>query len=168
MRGRKPKPTALKILQGNAGKREINGDEPQPSSELPSCPGWLAGEAKAEWRRVALELHECGVLTLIDRAVLAAYCQAWARWAQAEKLLEEKGLIVEVYKEDPDSGQFFLVQVRERPEVGISRKYGTLMRSYASELGLSPSARTRLKVEQPDEGNDPAEEYLRGLTGGRA
>lgn len=38
MRGRKPKPTHLKLLEGNPGHRPINGAEPKPNPGLPTCP----------------------------------------------------------------------------------------------------------------------------------
>ena len=49
--GRKPKPTAVKILEGNPGKRKLNEHEPQPQRKAPPCPKWLEPEAKKEWRR---------------------------------------------------------------------------------------------------------------------
>ena len=52
-RGRKPKPTALKVLEGNPGKRPLNELEPKPKKQAPSCPSWLEPEAKKEWRRMA-------------------------------------------------------------------------------------------------------------------
>lgn len=70
-RGPAPKPTALKRLQGNPGKRALNESEPRPAATLPRCPSHLQGEARAEWRRVARALHESGLLTQVDRAALA-------------------------------------------------------------------------------------------------
>ena len=72
MRGRKPKPTRLKLLEGNPGKRRINGQEPQPPWTLPSCPAHLSPSAKAEWKRLAKTLNAVGLLTQVDRAALAA------------------------------------------------------------------------------------------------
>lgn len=45
-RGRKPKPTAVKVLEGNPGKRSLNTREPQPEKKAPRCPSWLEDEAK--------------------------------------------------------------------------------------------------------------------------
>jgi P27 family predicted phage terminase small subunit len=42
---------------------------------------------------VASELHGMGVLTTIDRAALAAYCQAYGRWVEAEERMRESSLI---------------------------------------------------------------------------
>ncbi len=77
MRGRKPKPTRLKLIEGNPGKRPINGREPKPPGSLPSCPAHLSATAKTEWKRLARSLNRIGMLTEIDRAAMAAYCQAY-------------------------------------------------------------------------------------------
>jgi len=89
MRGRKPKPTHLKLLEGNPDKRAINGAEPQPARGIPTCPAHLSPPAKAEWKRLAQDLHRIGLLTLVDRGALAAYCQSWGRWVEAERKLQE-------------------------------------------------------------------------------
>ena len=81
MAGRKPKPTALKKLEGNPGKRKMNTKEPVPDKGMPDCPKWLLPEAKEEWKRLCQKLSEMGVLTEIDMAAFAAYCQSYARWA---------------------------------------------------------------------------------------
>ena len=87
MRGRKPKPTALKLIDGNPGKRPINANEPKTTGGKPTCPSHLSPTAKSEWKRISGTLHEMGILTAVDRAALAAYCQAYARWVDAEKKL---------------------------------------------------------------------------------
>jgi phage terminase small subunit len=79
-RGPAPKPTALKLLQGNPGKRAINGREPKPKTGMPRCPDWLDEEAKACWKRIVPQLNGMGVLTLIDADALANYCDTWSRW----------------------------------------------------------------------------------------
>jgi phage terminase small subunit len=55
-RGRPPKPTALKVLEGNPGKRPLNQNEPKPEKKAPNCPSWLLPDAKKEWRRLSKEL----------------------------------------------------------------------------------------------------------------
>ena len=75
-RGRKPKPTALKRAQGNPGKRALNPAEPQPPKGLTSCPPHHSDVACEEGDRVAEVLHDMGVFTVVDRAGLAACCQA--------------------------------------------------------------------------------------------
>src|SRR3989337_534358 len=90
-RGPPPKPTALKLLQGNPGQHRLNQAEPKPASVVPNRPGWLLPNAKREWSRLVQELQELGLLTNLDRAALAGYCQAYARAIRAEAVIEEKG-----------------------------------------------------------------------------
>lgn len=70
MAGRKPKPTAVKKLEGNPGKRKLNTKEPVPAKGMPTCPNWLLPEAKSEWKRLAELMNQMGVLTEVDRAHL--------------------------------------------------------------------------------------------------
>ena len=60
MAGRKPKPTAIKKLEGNPGKRKLNTKEPIPAKGMPNCPEWLMPEAKKEWERRADLMNQRG------------------------------------------------------------------------------------------------------------
>src|SRR3989304_1096626 len=106
-RGPAPKPTALRLLEGNPGKKPLNKREPQPQVGRPACPRWLVVEARREWQRLMPELLRLNLMTIVDRAALAGYCQAWARWRQAERMLTKKGLTFET----PNG------YVQQRPEV---------------------------------------------------
>src|SRR5688572_7318876 len=92
MPGRKPQPTALKLLKGNPGKRPLNADEPQVEPAQPDPPAWITGPARAQWRRIAPQLEKARILTHVDRDSLAAYCDALAMWAQARKIVDDEGL----------------------------------------------------------------------------
>lgn len=138
MAGRKPKPTKLKLVQGNPGKRPLNDAEPQPENKAPACPAWLDKISKAKWKSVAPELERIGVLTKIDGAILAAYCKNYSRWVMAERVLTEKGT---TYESNTAKG----IIVRVRPELKIAEEAMRQMRAFASEFGLTPSSRTRLK-----------------------
>ncbi len=65
-KGRKPKPTRLKVLTGNPGHRPLNDAEPQPALTIPSVPPHLAQEAQNEYRRMGVKLYQIGILTEID------------------------------------------------------------------------------------------------------
>ena len=73
-RGRKPKPTSLKILAGNPGHRALNVHEPAAPEGIPECPDFLGDEARAEWDRICQVLLDMGMLTRADRTALSAYC----------------------------------------------------------------------------------------------
>ena len=152
MRGRKPKPTALKLIEGNPGKRPINGHEPKPSAARPTCPSHLSPTAKAEWKRLAGELHRIGLLTQADRTALAAYCQAYGKWVEAEKKRAWTPTLLKM-----PSGY-----IQVSPWVTISNKQMELMAKYMVELGLTPSSRSRMAGLPEGElsPDDPAWEFL--------
>ncbi len=77
MRGRRPIPTSMKLVTGNPGHRPLNAREPKPANSLPTCPAHLSPTAKAEWKRLAGEMHRLGIVSQLDRVALAAYCQAY-------------------------------------------------------------------------------------------
>jgi P27 family predicted phage terminase small subunit len=134
MRGRKPTPHHLKVLRGNPGHRPIR-PEPQPSlaPKPPEPPPFLSAYAATEWRRIAPELHWLGLLTVVDVAPFAAYCQAFAKWRQALESLEGTGLLVTA------DGI-----TRAHPLVLIARQAAADMLKFAGEFGLTPVARARI------------------------
>ena len=136
MRGRKPIPTAMKIAMGNPGKRPLNMREPKPVTAVPTCPAHLSPTAKTEWKRLAHYLHELEVISQLDRAALAAYCQAYGRWVEAEKKL----------KETPPLLRTPAGYIQASPWLAISNKNLVLMHKFMAELGLSPVSRTRVQT----------------------
>jgi P27 family predicted phage terminase small subunit len=146
MRGRKPKPTHLKVLEGNPARRPYNSGEPRPEAEIPTCPAHLCPSAKAEWKRLAQQLFTLGIVTVLDRAVMAAYCQAYGRWVEAERKLKETPMILKM-----PSGY-----IQQNPWLTISNKQMELMHKYMSELGLSPVSRSRVSA-RPHLGPKPWE-----------
>ncbi len=151
-RGRKPKPTALKVLEGNPGKRPLNKNEPQPEKKAPRCPSWLEPEAKKEWKRMAKTLEAMGVLTQVDRTAFEGYCQAYARWKEAEEFLSKHGTIFKT-----PSGY-----IQQVPQVSIAQTDLKVMKDFCSEFGLTPAARTRIQVSaEGADSDDPMEKLLK-------
>jgi len=153
--GRKAKPTAIKELEGNPGKRELNRNEPKPTKKAPSCPKWLEDEAKKEWRRLSKQMEQLGVLTELDMAAFAGYCQAYARWKEAEEFISKHGAIVKT-----PSGSW-----QQVPQVAIAQKYLSIMKSYCQEFGLSPSSRSGISAENGGDSSDDMMENLLSLGG---
>lgn len=151
MRGRKPKPTALKVIEGNRGKRPLNQSEPKPGKgdKPPRCPIHLSKAAKSEWKRLARHLWELGLLTPADRAVFACYCQAWATWKAAEEAVKKEGFTITTTNGN----------VVQNPLVGVANKAQERLKAFAAELGLSPSARTRIHV--PPKADKTLDELLK-------
>ena len=155
-RGRKPLPTALKILEGDRGKgrRPLNENEPRPPKGVIKCPSWLVPEAKKEWKRLAPSLEAMGLLTIWDIDSFSAYCQAYARWREAEEFLSQHGTIFKT-----PSGY-----VQQVPQVSIAMQNLKIMQSFCAEFGLTPASRARLYAQNGDKSDtdDPMENILRG------
>lgn len=136
-RGRKPKPTAIKILEGNPGKRKLNAYEPTPEQTAPQCPDWLCDEAKEEWKRLADKMEQMGILTEVDMAAFAGYCQSYARWKEAEEFISRHGAIVKT-----PSGYW-----QQIPQVSIAQQYLKDMQKFAEQFGLTPASRSRIVAD---------------------
>jgi P27 family predicted phage terminase small subunit len=151
-RGRTPKPSALKNAEGNPGKRELNKAEPKLKPMLVDPPKHLTAAARDEWQRVAPDLFAAGVLTIADRAALAAYCQAWADWVKARGEIDVNGMMMTT----PNGYQ------QQSPWVSIANKALDKMMRFASEFGLTPASRARIHAEPPKTPEEEAEEKIFG------
>ena len=157
MMGRPPLPTEVKALRGNPGKRPLNNDPHVPAG-IPDCPDWLTDVAKAEWVRILPILLGMQILTIADLPTVAGYCQSYARWRQAEELIDEIGMVVR----EPilnDAGAIVGYKIKRNPACIDARGAKADMDRFLSKLGFSPSDRTRIHAESPQE-NDDAERFF--------
>jgi len=144
MKGRKPKPTKLKVIQGTFRKDRANPDEPVPENKIPSPPDFLNADALQEWGRMSEKLYQLGMLAEIDRGIFAAYCQAFGRWAEAERLIKEKGMVIKT-----KAGNII-----QSPAVGIANKAMKEMRDNASLMGIPATMRSKVHpIVTPEQTN---------------
>jgi P27 family predicted phage terminase small subunit len=143
--GRRPKPTAIKEMEGNPGKRALNKSEPKPGrlTRAPVCPQFLKGLARAQWNKMAPQLARLGVLTNIDLDALARYCALYKRWREAEAEVARLGVIIKTTNGN-------LVQ---NPYLNVANRSNEQLNSLAAEFGLTPSSRSKVHAEPPDEKN---------------
>lgn len=162
--GRKSLPTNVHLLHGNPSKKsvgELGGQNVRIPIEAPTCPQHLGKEARTEWERIKPHLLTAGLITHLDRAVLAAYSEAWGEWSVLAKKVKElmakdgADALVDVtpsgYKQISA-----LVQVRDR---ALDR-----MLRFAKEFGLTPASRIQSTAGQqmalPGVPDDPMENFL--------
>lgn len=138
MRGRPAKPTRLKELAGNPGKRAVNKAEPKPKGGA-EPPKTLTKDALAIWKRVVGAMP-VATYTAADEAHLAAYCEAVALHRRATAMIDQQGMTV------PGSTG----QITISPFVKIQADQARLMVTLGSRLGLDPSSRQSLHVEDSD------------------
>ena len=141
MRGRRPKPTRLKVLTGNPGKRPLNEHEPRPDPNVPPCPSELGPAAQREWDRLVTELATLNLLTNLDRAALAAYCGSYALWAEATEAIQKYGAMVKSPSGYP----------MQSPYIAIANRQAEIMMRIASEFGFTPASRSRISMPSNSE-----------------
>lgn len=140
----RPKPTALKVLQGNPGKRKLNLTEPPTKRGEPDMPAVLTPLAQDEWKRIVPLLTEMQVLTTVDGAALANYCMTFARWREAEACITKFGMLVEEPIVNKD-GNKVGTRLKSNPACRIALACQKEMRVQLSAFGMDPSSRSRIK-----------------------
>jgi P27 family predicted phage terminase small subunit len=144
MRGRKPKPTDQKILEGNPGGRPLNRDEPKPPAPTEAFdvpPPELVTDkvAATEWARLAPMLRVARQVTEADRTALVALCLEWSRYLAAIKRVELSGMVVEAPSGYPIQNPYLAIATRALS--GCHKLW--------TELGLTPSSRSRVQTAGP-------------------
>ena len=140
--GRPRKPTALKIVDGNPGKRPI-GEEAQPEefTKLPKAPKTLSKDAKTMWRNTGNELLSAGLLTKLDLHGLQLYCEAYDRYLDANEKLLKIGTVIKSPSGYPIQSPYF----------AIAKTSFDQMRSIMNGFGMSPSSRSGLAVAKKED-----------------
>ena len=128
------KPTALKIAQGNPGRRAINKTEPKPTAGAPACPDWLDARAKSAWANIVPELLAVGVLTVADGMALQQLCEAYADWKSACEIIAAEGIL----STDSQGNS------RKHPAAQVKADADKRVRAWLVEFGLTPAARAKL------------------------
>lgn len=160
MQGRKPKPTSLKIIEGNLGHRAL----PEPGAslgfvvEIPPSPEHFKALAKAEWDRIVPNLEAAALISPMYLAVLTAYCDAWGDYVIARQKLETP----------VEQGGGWLIKTPngyevQSPWVALMNKAFERLTRCEIEMGLTPSARARVESNQQPGlfDDDPMEAFLR-------
>jgi len=81
-RGRKPKPKALRVLDGSAAVNpgRVNHDEPTPNGARPAMPRGLDKDSRQAWRELSGWLDGMGLLTSTDVHAMHRYCELWSAY----------------------------------------------------------------------------------------
>lgn len=155
IRGRKPKPTQLKVIQGNPGKRRLNANEPGVRAALLHAPDWFGAEQVDLWR-YAIHHAPNGVLGTIDRETLAVWCVACCLHRRAVELQAKI-----------DNGSSLPMMMRtqqgnviQSPYLAVINRQAQIMLKAAAELGFTPSSRSRLSAPKTTDEEDEFEGLL--------
>lgn len=155
MTGRRPKPTVLKLVEGNRGKRAINKKEPKPRRVVPSCPEHLEDSAKVAWGRLSVLLDRMGVLTEADTFALERLCDCYTDILEARQLIATDG---RTYHTKDVNGNTL---IKGNPAVNQLRAADAQFKSYLIEFGLTPAARSKVNATPDDDKkDDPLAEFF--------
>lgn len=146
-RGPKPKPTSLRVFEGDPGnllgKRKGEMQPPAPPV-LPPPPAWLGDIGKQAWEQVAATLWRIGCLTENDQKLLSLYCEAWEEFFEARKEIETCGPTAYT-----DKGTCY-----QHPAVGRKNKAIQRIRQIGGDFGMSPTARVGLNLSPAEQLDD--------------
>ncbi len=145
--GPPPKPTALKKLEGNAGKRKLNASEPKPKAQLPRCPVQLSPNAKTTWKRLGDKLLKSGLIAELDEAAFAVLCESYAAYLDLLKRARADGPIVNI------GGQAV-----PNPYLSRADREAEKVRKLLGEFGMTPSSRSRIALP-PSQDEDQSDKF---------
>lgn len=155
MKGRKPKPTHLKLVTGNPGRRNLNAKEPKPKRSRPSPPAHLSDKALESWGYVSGLLDRMGVLAECDAMALEMLCEAYGDYLAARAELKAFGS--DTYATETATGDRMY---RTHPSVAQRNDADRRIRAWLAEFGMTPSARSRVKADGQEDQDDPAAAYF--------
>jgi len=171
----KPKPTNLKILEGNRGRRKLV-DEPKPRPLIPTPPKGLDRVAKKFWLELAPKIENLGLLTEVDVSAFTVLCQVWARLTQIWQDIKRTQADVNAKAAEIETLRQSTFNLKNSSAVGKKtgelkalkkellvlmreeRHYMQTLRHQSSEFGLTPRGRAGLIVR--GHGEDDAGDLL--------
>lgn len=150
--GRTPTPTETKRRRGSARGRYGVDREPRPERGRPEPPKGTSKKGKLVWKNLVELLDAMGVMTTADTLVVQRYCETYIRWREAADFVIKRGTVYAVKKWDPNAdkgkGDFVPVGFREFPQAQQEMRCCDRLIVMERELGLTPSARTRIYIEE--------------------
>ena len=139
MRGRKPKPTWLKVIGGNPGRRPLNYAEPKPEGDLSVPPDWLTPSQRSVWEKAIADAPP-GLLRRVDESVFLVWVVAKDLHQSATEKIAQSGTIVRM----PNSNMAV-----QSPWVAVLNKQAQIMLKASAEMGFTPSSRARVSLDAP-------------------
>jgi P27 family predicted phage terminase small subunit len=158
MPGPPPKPTALRIYEGNRSHRPLPDREPTPLTGEPEMPRHLDAQARREWRRLVPLLLSMRVLSAADGVALGILCQAYSTLIRAQSLMlrSAKGSASALLMKTPSG------YVMQSPLLAIINTQAEIVNRQLQQFGMTPASRTRVQTIAEAGGIDRLEMLLCG------
>lgn len=143
--GRPAKPTTIKTLQGNPGKRKLPQNEPRYESGIPTCPAYLNADGKRWFGRVGKILDGAKVLTKADGDLLEQLALSYQTIRQAERQMKKHGILI-----DGTEGG-----LKKNPAATVLAEQQRILLSGLAQLGLTPATRGKVQALAEEEDAGP-------------
>jgi P27 family predicted phage terminase small subunit len=155
--GRNTRSRQLHVLTGTfRDDRHAGGEAPAPPAGRPEAPTSLTAVARAEWDRMVDRLATSGTLAVVDDAALYQYVQLFAETERiTERSVENtqlaKRLMRAVGKLNGEAlvdavQAIVALRALENKSTRDLRQGHMALRGYLVEFGMTPAARSRVKV----------------------
>ena len=142
-RGPLPKPTAILRARGS-WRADINPNEPMPERITPPMPLDLDEIAESAWNHLVPVLERMGVLTEADGIVLERYVVLYSQWVKIKRRLNSRSELSYPVRDNQGN----IIGAKPLPEVKMMTSISAEMTRVESLLGLNPSARSRIAIDQ--------------------
>jgi len=130
----KPQKGRLKLITG----MPANTDAPIPDDDgLPYCPSGDP-QVQAIWDDVVPQVSRMRILSAADRDLLHTYCEAVVQYRRCGDVLAREGMFIKPIHEGSASVAHPLVRTQS--------ELAKTMQRLATEFGLTPAARSKIKV----------------------
>lgn len=137
MAGRRSKPVDQVLGHRSKAEKEARKEAEEKlktnDNLVNRVPSWLNDEAKKIYKFLIEQFKETGILCNLDKETVAICADAMYRMREAQAIINEQGLIVDG---------------KENPCIRIYEKYEKIYAKMITELGLSPSARSKMALTQ--------------------
>ena len=161
--GRKPKPLADKILDGQARSsiRLVGSDEEAEATACPPVKDFLKADqkaganlyAEAVYKETWQFLVQCGCERKVNPQILDLYCMNLARWRQCEELISQHGLLAK----HPTTGAPI-----PSPYAQLSREYSKQANAAWYQISAIIRENSELYVDTAKQQSDTMESLLAG------
>ena len=145
--GRRPKPTALKVLQGNPGKGKLNEREPKPPQGEVKPPKGISKAARAVWEDIAPTAIAMGTLTTADVWAFKTLCELQASLDMASRAKDAEEFAPFTVSDDFNGAP----KMGVHGALSLELKYAPIIRPYYEKFGLEPVGRARIALPKAEE-----------------
>jgi P27 family predicted phage terminase small subunit len=156
-RGPKKTPAATKKRRGTY-RADRDAEPIEFAGKIPPVDKTLRKEVVAEWNRLAPLCAKVGLLTEADWLAWRLGMAAYDTWLCASETVLKEGAVLWTEKGYPV----------QHPMVSIGGKAWQSVLKFCREFGLTPSARSGLKIQDAPEAQDEFQSHLEKGTPGKS